>query len=310
MDKERTRERTAYIAMLLFFAALLLVGTFFDEAIARVLYSPHNVVATLVTTTGIYPFFSSVVLFMGVICQRVSHSGMAKVAKAVACIVAVLVALFVGFIGAAAIVDTDCLGGILPSLNKNYPVIAVLTLVIEYPLFLVGYKLAGRTDDQLLLKRVVCLVAVLLAAFVFMQLVKGVFNRPRFRVVAEGLEGVGFVPWYRISPDPSGLMASYGLDKNEFASFPSGHAILSISSVYIMLSLTWLLPGLRGRRLTLCIAGFVFGVVIMFSRMVLGAHYLSDVSAGALIGIAFVLLYNALQRGIDRSEHAAAMPLR
>jgi membrane-associated phospholipid phosphatase len=39
----------------------------------------------------------------------------------------------------------------------------------------------------------------------------------------------------------------------------------------------------------------------MFTRMVLGAHYLSDVSAGALLGLALVFLNDALQRRIGSS---------
>ncbi len=294
----QTRAVSPLAVMAAIFAALLLAGTFFDASIAKTLYMPHNVAATLVTTVGIYPFTAAMVLFLGVACQRIVKTGKAPAAKALLGGIVALVALFVGFVGGASLVDTDCLGGIVPALNKNYAVSAVISLLVEYPLFYVGWRLADKSDDKLLLKRSLCLVAVLLVAFAFLQITKGIFNRPRYRVVAEGLEGVGFVPWFRISPKPTDLMATYGLDAGEFRSFPSGHAILSISTISILLSLTWLFPTLRDKRNQLCWAGFAFAVVVMLTRLILGAHYLSDVSAGALIGLGFVFVYDVLQRRI------------
>lgn len=301
MDKEYARERLILIVMAVFFGALLLVGTFFDETIAKALYMPHNLAATVVTTIGIYPFATAIVLFMGVACERIVHVKKEKATKIVLAAITALIAVAIGFVGAASLVDVDCLGGIVPGLNRNIPVIAILSLVIEYPLFYMGWRWAKNSDDPFLLRRAICLTVVLVAAFAFMQLTKGVFNRPRYRSVAEGLEGVGFVPWYRISPDPANLMSAYGLDKNEFRSFPSGHAILSISTISILLSLTWLFPRLRTKRSLLCWVGFAFAILIMLTRMLLGAHYLSDVAAGALIGLAFVALYIVLERRTSAS---------
>ncbi|MBR3678918.1 MAG: phosphatase PAP2 family protein [Oscillospiraceae bacterium] len=42
------------------------------------------------------------------------------------------------------------------------------------------------------------------------------------------------------------------------------------------------------------ITAFVLIPPIAFSRMVLGAHYLSDISAGMLCGLGFVILYEIL----------------
>lgn len=294
-------ERRAFVAMAAFFGITLLLGTFLDETIAKALYTPRNAIVTVITTLGIYPFSAAVVLFMGVACERIAHGTSGKVAKTALAAVTGLIALVVGFVGGTSLVDADCLGSIVPALNRNYLAITVLSLVVEWPLFYVGWRLATRNDDRSLLRRAVCMTVVLLASFALLQLTKGIFHRPRYRVVAQGLEGVGFVPWYRISPDPSGLMAKYGLEGNEFRSFPSGHAIMSISTISILLSLAWLVPSLRNKKALLCWAGFAFAVVIMFTRMVLGAHYLSDVSAGALFGLALVFLNDALQRRIGSS---------
>lgn len=302
MAKGKVSERIIYISMAVLFGVLLLIGTFFDEQIAKTLYSPGNVPATLVTTTGIYPFFTAIVFFLGAAFQRVTSSKMSMVVKVLWCVVIVAFALYVGFSGVKSLLDEDCLGGILPELSDNLIVRIMLCLVIVYPLFFVAYRLANRTDDPLLLRKIIGLVLVLLAVYVAMRVFKSLFNRPRYRTVAMGYEGVGFVPWYIPMPDPSELMAKYGLSKNEFSSFPSGHTMLATSTVYILYSLMWFFPKLKQKRLVLCVAAFAFVTIVMFTRMVLGAHYLSDVSAGALIGIVFLLIYNYVHRRIDKSK--------
>lgn len=304
MEKGRSSERVTCICITAILVVMLAIGTFCDEMLAKTLFSPGNAIATIVTTIGLYPFFGSVVLFLGVVFERVSHGTMRQLAKGALCVAAAAAALAIGFAGSSYLVDKDCLGGIMPGLEKNYVVIGAIALVCVWPLFLVGYRQATRNDDETLLKRALSLVALAVAAFLVMQATKGIFNRPRYRVVAQGLAGVNFVPWYHISPNPSDLMATHGLAKNEFTSFPSGHAILSSSTIYILLAISWLYPQLREKRVTLIVAAFVFCCVIIFSRMVLGAHYLSDVSAGALIGMLFVLLYKVIENRISASAAA------
>lgn len=294
-------EQRAIASMAALFGVLLLLGTFVDKPIAQALYVPHNTIATLVTTVGIYPFAASVVLFMGVVCERTVHSEKNTLLKVIIGVTTIALALLVGYAGASFLTDEDCLGGIMPAISESGIAKLALSLIAEWPLFWVGWQLAQRNDDKALLKKAVCFTVVVLAAFVCMQMTKGIFNRPRYRIVAEGFEGVGFVPWYKISPDPANLIATYGLKANDFRSFPSGHAVLSISTISIMLSLAWLIPSLRGKEVKLCWIGFAFAVVIMFTRMLLGAHYLSDVCAGALIGLVFVYIYDVLQRRIGAS---------
>jgi membrane-associated phospholipid phosphatase len=71
-------------------------------------------------------------------------------------------------------------------------------------------------------------------------------------------------------------------------SFPSGHAIASVV-VYGFVAYT-LLPVLqRPSQRVLVVAGFVtIAIAIGFSRIYIGAHYLSDVLAGYVVGVAWL----------------------
>ncbi len=70
-------------------------------------------------------------------------------------------------------------------------------------------------------------------------------------------------------------------------SFPSGHAMAS-TIVYGALLLV-ILPSVRPERRRLAVAGSVFMVLMVgFSRLALGVHYLSDVVAGYVLGCAWL----------------------
>lgn len=289
-----------------FFGALFLIGTFNDEAIAEALFSRDNTPAAIITSTGVYPFFTAPVLFAGALFERAVHSGKSKPVKVILCAVCVMVAAFVGFIGGGALADRNCFGLIFPSIVRNIPVIAVLGIIFEYPLFLVGYRFAKKSDDKLLVQRVIGLLVILLVAFVTMQVLKGVFNRPRYRTAVLGYEGIGFVPWYTPFEGSAEYAELYGINGDEFLSFPSGHSILSMSAMYILPSLSWIFPKLRKHQFMLVMTGFMFGLIIMFTRMILGAHYLSDVSAGAMIGTLLSLAYTIMQLRISSRNKKTA----
>ena len=73
-------------------------------------------------------------------------------------------------------------------------------------------------------------------------------------------------------------------------SYPSGHS-LGAGAVYVMMALIcWQhIPHLRG-RLSLLIFFLVLVLAVGLSRMYLGVHFFSDVSAGILLGVAWSLI--------------------
>ena len=289
------------ILVLVLFGGLFVLGTFTDESIAVSLYTPNSLAAKIITSCGVYPFFAFAVLFTGVLCERIIHSGLSKPVKIILAVLAYLIATFVGFIGAGALVDVDCLGGIFPALNRNIPVIVGLCFVTNPPLLCLGFYLgAKRKEDERLVKRVICLLILIGISYAALEVFKGIFHRPRYRLVVQGIDGIGFIPWYTQFHKVKEFVESHGIPKGEFRSFPSGHAILSMSMVFILQSLSFVSGKLKNKKLILGIAGLIFSVIIMFTRMLLGAHYLSDVCAGAVVSTVFALIYTVLQRRINQ----------
>lgn len=299
MDRNYSKQVKLSLAMLILFVVLFLTGTFCDKAVAETLFSPDNTIVKLITSTGVYPLYSGQVLFLGALFERITHLRKNICIKTALCIGSASLAAYIGYIGASSLVSSNNLGSIYPSLVGNVPAIVLAAMLLEYPLFFVGYFSAGKTDDKLLAQKIVGLLIVIMTAYIVMQGLKEHFARPRYRTVVLGYEGVPFVHWYEPFSDAEKYTSMYKINVDEFHSFPSGHSIFSMLTICILPSLSWLFPKLKDKQIYLFISGAVFSAVIITTRIVLGAHYLSDVSAGAIIAILSTLAFLKVQSRIS-----------
>lgn len=113
----------------------------------------------------------------------------------------------------------------------------------------------------------VTLVAGLVVLLIAVPELKGAIERPR-------------------PPDP---LVSVGGE-----AYPSGHAAYSIIYPWLALTLAIRLrPGIPGAT-AIIVGGIALAVLIGFSRVYLGVHYLSDVSGGWGLGVSAFALFGAL----------------
>ncbi|MBR5091626.1 MAG: phosphatase PAP2 family protein [Ruminiclostridium sp.] len=309
MENKKSSLILPCIIFLVLFGGLFAAGTFFDETIAGTLFAFDNTVIRILTSVGVYPFFASFVLFGGALFGRAFRSGYSLPVKIILCVICAALAAGVGFFGGKILADKSGFGYAFPQIIGSLPVIIGICVVSELPLFFVGFRFSRKSEDKLLVQRIIGLLAVLALAYLTMTLLKNAFPRPRYRTVVLGYEGVGFTPWYSPLANPGEFAELYGISADEFRSFPSGHSILSVSSVYIFPSLAWLFPKLNGKQTLLTVIGALFGCFIMLTRMMTGAHYLTDVSAGAIIATLLSFVYAIIQLIIssrDRNRANAA----
>jgi undecaprenyl-diphosphatase len=101
-------------------------------------------------------------------------------------------------------------------------------------------------------------------------------------------------PWMAL-----GLPAPFGTPHDP--SFPSGHAAGSFCvATFLALALPVAWPDARGRARVVALAGMALAAFIAASRVYLGAHFPSDVVAGALLGALFGALAAVLySRGVE-----------
>lgn len=138
-------------------------------------------------------------------------------------------------------------------------------------------------DDK---KEIVYRLAVLAVLVLFAQILitegsKFIWGRFRFRAMLE--EGCfdKFTPWYHIN----GLVST----SNEYKSFPSGHTAGAAIS-YLMMYLPLVNDKYKNKQLICFGVPLVYSSIVAYTRMVMGAHFLSDVTAGAIISFTAVLV--------------------
>ncbi len=132
------------------------------------------------------------------------------------------------------------------------------------------------------LKKPLCVLAVtgIIVMFVEIAAVEGVkflWGRVRFRDLLKAGSYDAFTPWYH----PNGV--------NGNQSFPSGHTANAALS-FLMLLLPYVSKKWHQHRVWCFVIPLVFTAVLAFTRLVMGAHYLSDVTVGGTIGFTCVVI--------------------
>jgi len=77
---------------------------------------------------------------------------------------------------------------------------------------------------------------------------------------------------------------------------PSGHVLMAAAMSVIVVYLLWSRVRSTGARVALAASGVMFVAIMAVSRLYLGAHWLSDVVAGAALGTAWALLVIVVSR--------------
>lgn len=153
------------------------------------------------------------------------------------------------------------------------------------------------------------LFVVVAAELVAVQGVKFLWERPRMRMLTE--TGAPFAPWWSPGYEEKEALLASGVPSSEFKSFPSGHS--AHATVAVMLAgFALLREDLRAR--TLFWIGAAWALLVAISRITVGAHFLTDVSAAMLITLAIAVLTTLLAvkvldaRLLDRLQVPAAAP--
>lgn len=273
------------------FLALFIVGTFVDFQINRDLFSQNNTFGLIISVIGTTPGYGMFAIIGGGFLTLFLKKNEYKTWMRVFFLVATLACLgsstyFAGreFFGP---------NGFYWAAKRfwgyfiAFPVMASLTYV--------GYLLMRNVDN----KNLWIILLVVLAAFVLaltggVSLFKVIFHRPRYRALYGTL--VPYHAWYERCANYKELMDKFHLTSEEFKSFPSGHAAAAMGVPMIALFLPYIDEKYRKYRLPVFVGGLVFALLVMFCRMLVGAHYLSDVSMGSiLVVICMIVAFEVLR---------------
>ena len=249
-------------------AALLVLGVFFDKTIADAMYQPENVMAKVMESVGIFPPFIFVSGLFAVLFFLIKEEDKNPLLKKVLCVIAVGLSYFVfGFMATEQLLESKLVRAL----------IGLGTAVMLSPLTLLVFRSKSRDSlKRLSIFLIFASIVALVSSLVSINVLKYIWGRPRYReMMADGdylLEA--FTPWYQIN----------GISWHGHHSFPSGHTC-SATNLLVLCALSEVFPEAEKRKTTI---GFICGIYIFamaYSRMVLGAHFLSDVAGGFFVGL-------------------------
>ena len=151
------------------------------------------------------------------------------------------------------------------------------------------YAVNGFSDDTLRkLPRFACVtMGSILVALLLVNVLKNPIGRMRYRAMNVIDDYSGYTPWYVANgqPDKTWMRETFGT-ADAFKSFPSGHTRAAAGTFYLVsLADVIGMKSKRRRALLWCFAILFTGTVAV-SRIVVGAHFFSDVLVGGTIGFA------------------------
>ena len=256
--------RTEIIVFYVLAAAAMVVASFFDLKLDIALNDPSNPFAVWLYRTGEFPS-RLICPIAGAVIFRCTDK------KAVAAIGAAL-----------------CLGG---SAYMGY-YIGKHFFVEEYRmafslLWGIGFGVAAlyavrfvTVPDEFkrpLFTAAVIGVGVMTAQLLTVDIMKNLWGRVRFRDLLSSGSCDGFTAWFVIN------------GKNGNKSFPSGHTAGAGMS-YLLMLLPFIDKKREKYRAVYFWCPFIYTSAVALTRLVMGAHYLSDVTVGGVIAFSCVLV--------------------
>ena len=287
------------IVMACIFAVAFVIGTFVDHKIAPVLFSDKNMGALIVSTVGIYIFCAFYAFFFGALFSQAVNLPKENKKRTLYIVLVIITGLVALLICGGSVLDINNLGGIFPVVQRNVPQMIIMLIAGLLPISAIGYMSCKKRTDALLAKHLLLVLTAMTVSFFLYELVKMGLPRPRYRLIAKGHEGIVFHKWYDPVKNKAELIAKHGINKDDFKSFPSGHTSNSIMNLTLFPALGLVYPKLKDRSMLLLVMGLCVGIAVLLSRMVLGAHFLSDVSCGGFTASVVSAVYYRLYRKIS-----------
>lgn len=270
----------------------LVLGSLFDLQIAKAIYSERNGFGVFMAAFGLIPGYAIFPIIGGLLFANTFKSIKPKWLRIILYIVSALALLVPTYLCSK---DMFSLNGF----NKagiGYSILAIgINLIFHSGFWYLGYYLfKDYKNDKIWIAMLILMVAIIIALVPGVTLIKVIVNRPRYRLIVTDFYDLRFYNWFERCTNYKGYIA-LGADKEDFKSFPSGHAGTSlVLAVTLSMVIPLAKPKLQKYSIILFFAGFAYCLLVSFSRMLVGAHFLSDVSIGALLVLVFTYLSNEI----------------
>ena len=238
----------------------LMIGTFLDLKIAQNIFDSNNKLCILLEFAGYYPLYIPIPL----LCSLIMVKNNSKLIQ-ISCYIIGEISLSVTIIcGIVFLKERN-----IVIFNYYFSIFAAI--IISFILQIIIYNGVKELNENVRDKlAVICFFGILLLIWkvILISGLKILFGRARYCTIVNG-EGY-YTPWYFINRPRMGK------------SFPSGH-VGGGSGIFIILLIPMLFEKIKKHKFIFEICAGLYVIMLAFSRMILGKHMLSDVSAAMFI---------------------------
>ena len=271
------------------FVITFIIGSFLDEQINTAIFSRNNTFGLVMSAIGTAPGYGVFAVLGGGAFAFFMNKNYKMIFRLLSLGLAVAgVALGVHFAGREFFSANAFY-------HQGWTIYGYLIILpVMLALGFLGYLLGKKSDNpNLWLVYIILAIAIFLALIPGVSALKTIFHRPRYRFLE--LTGESFYPWWKPCKNYKELLESYqsiGVSKEEFKSFPSGHAGATAVSMLFAMALPLVNRKYEKYQLPIFYGAFAWTLLVMFTRMLVGAHFLSDVSMGILLTLVFMMIAN------------------
>ena len=263
--------------------ALMAAGTFLDQTISKFIFIENNKICTFLAAVGEWPMmlngWVSAGLLISVLPDKEQVFERRVTLGLAAC----------GILGGClALLDVKEMYG-----GSTLILCMLGEIVLAALAAFAAYKFCDKSNPGLVRRTALFMLFAVAITAVIITGLKIPWGRPRYSYV-RSTEGLQFQKWYKIGKSQKDAFAAV-LDHEAFKSFPSGHTGFS-STLIATAALSYIIPAFRDADDILSGVGVAIVAVIAISRIVMGAHYLTDVTfAFMLVYTICLILYKVLK---------------
>lgn len=272
-DTSIPASRRTITGIFLFLIVMMITGSFFDYPLSCFLYNESLPAAVFFAAYGEYPAAfglaaAGAMLFAG---RNRKH----RIIGILQCIGGIVLILLGGLAACA-----------MPNLYLSAPVAVVVAigLLVTAAVVFSIFRLCRNAERKTIIQVMLVFFLVIMAEMLLINIIKIPWGRPRMRLLAVNSAAV-FTPWWQAGSSLKTALMAAGVAGEEFKSFPSGHTGNAVTMMLLSL-LPLLNPKIMKWQKHLFWFGFAWACVVAITRIIMGAHYLTDTVAGFAVSFA------------------------
>ena len=167
---------------------------------------------------------------------------------------------------------------------------SVVTAVFFVVVVFMSYHYIFLNGDVKAIRKVAVILALsVLATIVIVFIIKNIWGRPRMRYIVNKDNIELFRSWWQIKPSTKIGTSIFSDLSEDFQSFPSGHTANAALMLFLPV-LSIMNATLKDKEKTFIVIGIVWTVLVAISRIIMGAHFISDVTVSFLITLIIVYI--------------------